>query len=55
MTSLKNIGPGQWQGTFPFSDAGLQIGQPSAQLLLTATTGMGSTVSLPVPISLINP
>jgi general secretion pathway protein D len=55
MTSLKSVGPGQWQGTFPFSSAGLPIGQPSVQLLLTATTGMGATVTVPVPISVISP
>jgi general secretion pathway protein D len=55
MASLQNIGPGQWQGTFAFSAAGLPIGQASVRLTLTATTGMGATVALPIPLSLINP
>ena len=55
MTSLQSIGPGQWQGTFPFSAAGLPIGQTAVTLTLTATTGMGTAVSLPVPLSLIGP
>lgn len=53
MASLKSIGPGQWQDTFPFSAAGLPIGQTSVTLTLTATTGMGSIVSLPIPLSLV--
>ena len=46
MGSLQSIGPGQWQGSFPFSAAGLPIGQASVTLTLTATTGMGTTVCL---------
>ena len=55
MPSLQSVGPGQWQGTFPFSSAGLPIGQASVTLTLTATTGMGSTVALPIPLSLLSP
>lgn len=55
MTTLQSVGPGQWQGSFPFSAAGLPIGQANVTLTLTATTGMGSTVSLPVPLSLLGP
>jgi type II secretory pathway component GspD/PulD (secretin) len=55
MASLQSIGPGQWQGTFPFSSAGLPIGQASVTLTLTATTGMGSSVALPIPLSLLSP
>jgi type II secretory pathway component GspD/PulD (secretin) len=55
MASLQSVGPGQWQGSFPFSVAGLPIGQASVTLSLTATTGMGGTVSLPIPLSLISP
>jgi general secretion pathway protein D len=55
IASLKSIGPGQWQGNFPFSSAGLPIGQASVTLTLTATTGMGGSVSLPVPLSLVGP
>ena len=55
MASLESIGPGQWQGTFPFSAAGLPIGQASVTLTLNATTGFGASVALPVPLSLINP
>jgi type II secretory pathway component GspD/PulD (secretin) len=55
MASLQSVGPGQWQATFPFSVAGLPIGQPSVTLTLTATTGMGATVALPIPLSLLSP
>ena len=55
MTTLQSVGPGQWQGSFPFSAAGLPIGQANITLILTATTGMGSRISLPVPLSLLGP
>jgi type II secretory pathway component GspD/PulD (secretin) len=55
MATLESIGPGQWQGSFPFSAAGLPIGQASVTLTLNATTGLGASVALPVPLSLINP
>jgi general secretion pathway protein D len=55
MATLQSVGQGQWQGTFPFSAAGLPIGQTSVTLTLTATTGMGSSVTLPVPLSLLGP
>lgn len=55
MATLQSIGPGQWQGTFPFSSAGLPIGQASVSLALTATTQMGGTVALPIPLSIISP
>lgn len=55
MTSLQSVGPGKWQGTFPFSAAGLPIGQAAVNLTLTATTTMGGSVALPVPLSLLSP
>jgi general secretion pathway protein D len=55
MASLQSIGPGKWEGNFPFSAAGLPIGQAAVTLTLTATTTMGSSVALPVPLSLISP
>jgi hypothetical protein len=55
MASLQSVGPGQWQGSFNFSNAGLPIGQSTVSLSLTATTGLGSNVSLPIPISLLSP
>ena len=55
ITSLQSIGPGKWQGTFAFSSAGLPMGQASVNLTLTATTALGSTVALPVPLSLLSP
>jgi|SRR5579883_1185949 len=55
MASLQSVGPGQWQGTFPFSSAGLPIGQASVTLTLTATTSMGASVALPIPLSLLSP
>ena len=55
MASLQTVGPGQWQAAFPFSVAGLPIGQASVTLTLTATTGLGATVALPIPLSLLSP
>ncbi len=55
MATLQGIGPGQWQASFNFSPAGIPIGQSTVNLSLTATTGTGATVSLPIPLSLINP
>jgi general secretion pathway protein D len=55
MVSLQSVGPGQWQGSFPFSAAGVPIGQGSVTLVLSATTGMGASVAVPIPLSLINP
>lgn len=54
MASLQNIGPGKWQSTFPFSSAGLPVGQTNITLSLTATTGLGASVSLPIPMSLMS-
>lgn len=55
LTTLASVGPGQWQSSFTFSSAGLPVGQGNATLMLTATNGLGASVSLPVPISLVNP
>ncbi len=55
IASLQSIGPGKWQGSFAFSAAGLPIGQAAVNLTLTATTSMGGTVALPVPLSLLSP
>ncbi|HTU81279.1 MAG TPA: secretin N-terminal domain-containing protein [Candidatus Acidoferrales bacterium] len=55
IANLQSIGPGQWQGSFNFSNAGLPIGQTSVSLSLTATTGLGATVSLPIPMSILGP
>jgi general secretion pathway protein D len=55
MATLQSIGAGQWQGSFPFSAAGLPIGQASVSLTLTATTSMGGSVALPIPMSLLSP
>jgi hypothetical protein len=55
MATLQSIGAGQWQGSFPFSAAGLSIGQASVSLTLTATTSMGGSVALPIPLSLLSP
>jgi general secretion pathway protein D len=55
MTTLQSVGPGQWQQSFPFSAAGLPIGQANVTLTLTATTGMGTTQTLPIPLSLLGP
>jgi hypothetical protein len=55
LATLQSIGPGQWQAQFPFSPAGLPMGQGNVTMALTATTGIGSTVSLPIPLSLVSP
>ncbi|MBV8489668.1 MAG: hypothetical protein JO199_03985, partial [Candidatus Eremiobacteraeota bacterium] len=55
MATLQSVGSGQWQGNFNFSNAGLPVGQSSVTLSLTATTNLGATVSLPIPISLVTP
>jgi general secretion pathway protein D len=54
-TELTAISPGKWQSTFSFSTAGLPIAQSNVQLTLTASTGMGGTVSVPIPISVLHP
>lgn len=54
-TELTALSPGKWQSTFTFSTAGLPIGQSNVQLTLTAATGMGNTVSVPIPISVLQP
>jgi hypothetical protein len=54
MANLQSVGPGQWQATFNFSNAALPIGQSTVTLSLTATTGLGANVSLPIPISLLD-
>ncbi|MBV8582984.1 MAG: hypothetical protein JO241_03230 [Candidatus Eremiobacteraeota bacterium] len=54
MALLQNVGPGKWQATFNFSTAGLPVGQTNVTLSLTASTGLGATVTLPIPISLTN-
>ncbi len=55
IATLQSIGAGQWQGRFPFSAAGLPIGQASVSLTLTATTSMGGSIALPIPLSLLSP
>ena len=55
IATLQNVGPGQWQGQFPFSLAGFPMNQGNVTPALTATTGLGSTVSLPIPLSVISP
>ena len=52
---LTAISPGKWQSTFTFSTAALPIGQNNVQLSLTASSAMGGTVSVPIPISVMQP
>ena len=54
-TELTQLSPGKWQSTFTFGTAGLPIGQSNVQLMLTASTGMGGTVSVPIPVSVLQP
>jgi type II secretory pathway component GspD/PulD (secretin) len=54
MATLQSVGAGQWSSSFSFSSAGLPIGQPNVTLTLTATTNLGGTVSLPIPLSLVS-
>ena len=55
MATLQSIGQGQWQGTFPFSAAGLPIGQASVTLNPYCYYRPGLAVALPVPLSLLGP
>ncbi|MGH7738203.1 MAG: hypothetical protein ACREMP_10125, partial [Candidatus Tyrphobacter sp.] len=51
--TLTAVAPGKWQGTFSFSTAGLPVGQSNVQMTLSASTGMGSRASVPIPISVV--
>jgi general secretion pathway protein D len=52
MATLQSVGSGQWQSTFTFSAASFP-NATNATLILTATTGLGAQVKLPVPISVV--
>ncbi|MHB8703818.1 MAG: secretin N-terminal domain-containing protein [Candidatus Tyrphobacter sp.] len=52
---LTRISAGKWQRTFAFSTAGLPVGQSSVQMTLTATTAMGGSASVPIPVSVVQP
>jgi hypothetical protein len=54
MATLSSVGTGQWQSTFSFSTGGIPGGQTNAQVILTATTGMGGTVRLPIPLTIVS-
>lgn len=51
-TRLTSIGPGQWQGTFPFSMAGLPGNYGNVQMMLAAKTTLGGLVTVPIPMSI---
>jgi hypothetical protein len=51
-TRITNIGPGQWQATFPFSMAGLPGNFGNIQMTLSAKTSLGGLVTVPIPMSL---
>jgi type II secretory pathway component GspD/PulD (secretin) len=51
--SLSKIGPGQWQSTFNFSNAGLPGQQGNVQMTLNAYTNLGAVASVPIPLSLV--
>jgi hypothetical protein len=48
---LTNVGPGQWQVTFPFHSVAASTSQPQIQLNLTASNSATSSVSVPIPVS----
>jgi hypothetical protein len=48
---LTNVGPGQWQVTFPFHSVAASTSQPQVQLNLTASNSATSSVSVPIPVN----
>jgi hypothetical protein len=52
---LTQLSPGKWQAIFPFSAAALPSTQGPVQMTLTASSAMGATVSVPIPISVLRP
>ncbi len=52
--SLGSIGPGKWQATFNFSTAGLPSVSGNVNMMLTATTTLGASVTVRLPFSLVN-
>lgn len=52
MVSLQSVGNGQWQSTFTFAPGAGMPATPNVTYILTATTGLGATVRLPVPITI---
>ena len=53
MVELTSVGNGQWQSTFRFSSGALPTG-PNTTFLLSATTSLGATVRLPIPITIVS-
>jgi len=52
VASVVSIGPGKWQATFTMSSESLPASHGNVSMLLTATTGNGATISLPISLSL---
>ncbi|HKU67504.1 MAG TPA: secretin N-terminal domain-containing protein [Candidatus Baltobacteraceae bacterium] len=51
-TDVKQIGPGQFQGTFPFSSGGVAFGSAGqVQMALRAYRTDGALATIPVPVS----
>ncbi|HXM17883.1 MAG TPA: secretin N-terminal domain-containing protein [Candidatus Tumulicola sp.] len=52
-STLTLVSPGQWQASFPFNAGSIPLGQPQAQLTLTASKPDGSSANLQIPISVL--
>ncbi|HKU67509.1 MAG TPA: secretin N-terminal domain-containing protein [Candidatus Baltobacteraceae bacterium] len=53
-TDVKQIGPGEFQTTFPFSAAGIPFGTAGqVQMALKAYRADGATATVPVPLSVV--
>jgi hypothetical protein len=48
---LTSVGQGKWQGSYPFSTAGLPASQSQVQLTLTAQRNDGTASSVNIPVS----
>lgn len=53
-TQLTQVAPSKWQADYNFSAFGVPLSS-SVNLLLTATTALGATASLQIPVSVLNP
>lgn len=50
-SNLQMVGPGQWQGTFPFNGGISALGQQRVTLNLTAARSDGLSASIQIPVS----
>jgi type II secretory pathway component GspD/PulD (secretin) len=49
--SLRSLGNGKWQASFPFSSVGIDTGQSPLQIPLTAFRSDGTQTTIPIPMS----